>query len=276
MADNQTFKFMSNKVVKDFSVIDNIRLADNYSHLVLREAFVESHAECRSCSLDYAEILPGQFVEVRIDGCSDVFLRRPISINDVVPEMREIHLLVRNAGVGTDALCRLRTGDVINMVLPLGKGFSINEGCKRPLLIGGGVGVAPLLYLGKCLKANGITPTFLLAAKTANDLLEIELFKRVGRVFLSTDDGSAGHCGLVTENPALNHEWDMFYCCGPVPMMKAIGHMALERGISCEVSLENVMACGLGACLCCVEDTVDGHVCVCKEGPVFDVRKLKW
>ena len=267
---------MSNKIVKDFSVIDNIILAENYSHLVLREIDMDSVDGCVHGVLDYSDILPGQFVEIRIDGSSDVFLRRPISINDVVPERREIHLLVRNAGAGTDALCRLKKDDVINIVFPLGNGFSIKSGIKRPLLIGGGVGVAPLLYLGKCLRDSGITPTFLLAAKTANDLLEIDRFKCVGEVLLSTDDGSAGHPGLVTDNPALGNEWDMFYCCGPMPMMKAIGGMALVRSILCEVSLENVMACGLGACLCCVEDTVDGHVCVCKDGPVFDIRKLKW
>lgn len=276
MAYNRNLGVMSNKVVKDFSVVDNIILAVNYSHLVLREICAEPVCGCVDGVIDYSDIKPGQFVEVRIDGCQEVFLRRPISINDVVPEMREIHLLVRNAGAGTDALCRLKKDDVVNMMLPLGNGFSMDSGCKRPLLIGGGVGVAPLLYLGKRLADSGIAPTFLLAAKTADGLLDIERFRCFGDVILSTDDGSAGHKGLVTENPILDYEWDMLYCCGPMPMMKAIGRMALERGIPCEVSLENAMACGLGACLCCVEDTVDGNVCVCKDGPVFDVRKLKW
>ncbi len=93
---------------------------------------------------------------------------------------------------------------------------------------------------------------------------------------LSTDNGSAGHKGLVTENPALDEVWDAIYCCGPMPMMKAVAAIAKKRDIECEVSLENTMACGLGACLCCVEDTVAGHVCVCQDGPVFNISALKW
>ena len=133
-----------------------------------------------------------------------------------------------------------------------------------------------LLHLGKILNSSGIRPTFLLAAKTAKDLLETERFEEFGDVVISTDDGSAGTPGLVTQNPILNADWDMFYCCGPMPMMKAVARIAMDNGVPCEVSLENSMACGLGACLCCVEDTIDGHVCVCTQGPVFDVKTLKW
>lgn len=170
-------------------------------------------------------------------------------------------------------------------MLPLGNGFSLPTDASnekdthlpyRPLLIGGGVGVAPLLYLGKILNSSGIRPTFLLAAKTAKDLLETERFEEFGDVVISTDDGSAGTPGLVTQNPILNADWDMFYCCGPMPMMKAVARIAMDNGVPCEVSLENSMACGLGACLCCVEDTIDGHVCVCTQGPVFDIKTLKW
>lgn len=267
-----------NKTVTDFIVKENLHISDMYSRLVLAEA------ENATSLLDYAAIKPGQFVEVRIDDSKTTFLRRPISINFVVPEKREIHLLVRKAGDGTRALCDCVKGAVLNVMLPLGNGFSlptqsINEDTALPyrlLLIGGGVGVAPLLYLGKALNECGVRPTFLLAAKTANDLLEIDRFHEFGEVVISTDDGSAGSPGLVTQNPVLNEVWDRFYCCGPMPMMKAIGRIALKKNIPCEVSLENTMACGLGACLCCVEDTVDGHVCVCTQGPVFEVDTLKW
>ena len=134
------------------------------------------------------------------------------------------------------------------------------------------------LLLGKCLKSNGIRPTFLLAAKSATELPRIEEFRNVGNVLISTDDGSAGVAGLITENPALHSDvWSHIYCCGPMPMMKAVAAIALAGRISCEVSLENSMACGLGACLCCVENTVDaGNVCVCTDGPVFDINRLNW
>ena len=269
-----------NKIVSDFIVSKNIRISDTYSRLVLTEIRLDGVN-----SIDYNEIKPGQFVEVRVDGNKTTFLRRPISINYVVPERREIHLLVRKAGDGTKALCDCSEGDVINMMLPLGNGFSLPTDASnekdthlpyRPLLIGGGVGVAPLLHLGKILNSSGIRPTFLLAAKTAKDLLETERFDEFGDVVISTDDGSAGTPGLVTQNPILNADWDMFYCCGPMPMMKAVARIAMDNGVPCEVSLENSMACGLGACLCCVEDTIDGHVCVCTHGPVFDVKTLKW
>ena len=174
---------MSNKIVKDFSVIDNIILAENYSHLVLREIDMDSVGGCVHGVLDYSDIFPGQFVEIRIYGSSDVFLRRPISINDVVPERREIHLLVRNAGAGTDALCRLKKEDVINMVLPLGNGFSIKSGIKRPLLIGGGVGAAPLLYLGKCLRDSGITPHSCWLRKRLMICLKLNVSSALGRFY---------------------------------------------------------------------------------------------
>ena len=273
-----------NKIVADFIVTQNHHISEMYSRLVMKEVAGES----TQSSLDYSEIRPGQFVEVRIDGSKTTFLRRPISINFVVPERREIHLLIRRAGDGTRSLCDCSVGDVINVMLPLGNGFTLPqlsaeggdfEGTGlpyRPLLIGGGVGVAPLLYLGKALSDSGIRPTFLLAAKSAKDLLEIDRFREFGNVVVSTDDGSEGSPGLVTANPVLDEKWDQYYCCGPMPMMKAIARIALDKGVACEVSLENTMACGLGACLCCVEDTVEGHVCVCTQGPVFNVTALKW
>ena len=100
-------------------------------------------------------------------------------------------------------------------------------------------------------------------------------FRPYGTVCLSTDDGSLGHKGLVIENPAFAEQYDIIYTCGPTPMMKAVARSAAERGIRCEVSLENMMACGVGACLCCVTDTDQGHRCVCKDGPVFDITSMK-
>lgn len=266
------------KAIVDLSVVSNLRLSDMYSCLILRDLSGDSElnaSECANAAFDFNSVRPGQFVEVQIPNGA-TFLRRPISVNDVDASRRELQLLVRNAGEGTNMLCNVSMGQKINVVMPLGNGFSLDKAGEKPLLVGGGVGVAPLLYLGKKLRDNGICPTFLLAAKTEADLLQLAEFQMVGDVLLATDDGSVGYHGLVTGHPALNQEWDMIYCCGPMPMMKGIARIANENNLPCEVSLENTMACGLGACLCCVEDTVDGHVCVCTEGPVFDIHRLKW
>lgn len=108
-------------------------------------------------------------------------------------------------------------------------------------------------------------------------MLEFDLFKGVGTVYVTTEDGSAGEKGFVTNHPILQREkFDLIQTCGPKPMMKAVAAYAKTNNIECEASLENMMACGLGACLCCVEKTKEGNVCVCKEGPVFNIKKLLW
>ena len=255
------------KQIRDFRIVENRRLHNLYTLLRLTP----------TDGLELPEIKPGQFVQVAIDKSKTTFLRRPISINLVDRDANELWLLVRNAGDGTAKLMEMVADEVINLVLPLGNGFSIPENKEaKIILIGGGVGVAPLLEFGRCLKANGFEPTFLLGARSQNDLLELDLFSEVGKVCLSTDDGSIGEPGVVTQNSVLGYHWDYMYCCGPAPMMKAVAAKAKEISADCEVSLENMMACGIGACLCCVERTVKGNVCVCTEGPVFNINQLTW
>ena len=130
----------------------------------------------------------------------------------------------------------------------------------------------------------GIVPTFLLGARSKNDLLMLSAFEKYGRVLVTTEDGSLGEKGFVTNHSVWEHEhFSMIQCCGPLPMMKAVARCAKAKDIDCEVSLENLMACGLGACLCCVEKVLsdettqhDTNVCVCKEGPVFNIKRLLW
>ena len=236
------------------------------------------------------DMRPGQFVEVRVDNSPTTFLRRPISICFVDRSANELWLLVAVVGEGTRHLAQLKTGDTLNCVMPLGNGFTLpqsslssteetDEGVGNGsfLLVGGGVGVAPLLYLGAELHRAGYPTTFLLGARSANDLLLLDEFKKYGRVFITTEDGSLGETGFVTNHSILCQErFARIATCGPTPMMKAVARYARETGTACEVSLENMMACGLGACLCCVEKTIDGNVCVCKEGPVFNILKLLW
>ena len=236
---------MVKKTITDFTIKSSTRLSETYALLKLTPA-------------DGSEVtpaMPGQFVQVAVPDAPHTFLRRPISVNFIDRSDNTLWLLVRNAGEGTSRLCSLKAGEHLNIILPLGNGFSIPsaEGdMRRPLLVGGGVGVAPLLFLGQVLAESG-------------------------HVHLSTDDGSAGVHGVVTQHPVMHDPGiSRIYCCGPAPMMKAVAAIAREREVDCEVSLENMMACGLGACLCCVENTVRGNVCVCTEGPVFNIKQLTW
>ena len=223
------------------------------------------------------EVVPGQFVQVRVDGSPSTYLRRPISIHDVDLRQNEITLLVQQVGEGTRHLAAVKMGDIINMMLPLGNGFSFPERGEKCLLVGGGIGIAPLYYFAKVLNEKGIRPTLLLGGKSESDLLRLADYQKLGETYITTEDGSLGEKGFVTMHALWNQQsFDKIYVCGPKPMMKAVTKLAAEKNTWCEVSLENLMACGLGACLCCVEDTVDGHVCVCKEGPVFNTRRLKW
>ena len=153
------------------------------------------------------EILPGQFVEVRVDHSPTTMLRRPISVNFVDYESNQLWLLVAMVGDGTRQLGTLKAGDHLNCVLPLGNGFTMptSQGQKF-LLVGGGVGVAPLLYFGKRIKDMGAEPVFLLGARTDKDLLELDEFAKIGRVCITTEDGSAGEQGFVTNHSILQRE----------------------------------------------------------------------
>jgi dihydroorotate dehydrogenase electron transfer subunit len=230
------------------------------------------------------EIKGGQFVNVRVDGCDKAYLRRPISIHDVDYQNNTIDLLVQEKHEGTTKLCALPVGAMVNVVLPLGIGFTMPDKDDNVLLVGGGIGIAPLLYFSRTIQSMMFSTdaarhvlTFLLGGRTRDDLMLLDRFRNEGDVFITTNDGSMGEKGFVTEHSLWNTmKINKIYACGPMPMMKAVAKLARERGIWCEVSLENQMACGIGACLCCVENTKEGNLCVCKEGPVFNIERLLW
>lgn len=224
-------------------------------------------------------MLPGQFAQLRVDGSPTTFLRRPISIHYMDSTSNQVWFLVQTVGDGTRKLATLKIGDTLNVVLPLGKGFTMPKSQNEHiLLVGGGVGCAPLLYMGKAMAEMGCRPTFLIGARTQADLLQLGLFAQYGDVYVTTEDGSYGEQGFVTQHSLLvgGPHFTRISTCGPKPMMMAVARYAKQSGTPCEVSLENKMACGVGACLCCVEDTQKGHQCVCTDGPVFDVDELKW
>ena len=254
------------KICEDFLVQATEQLSDRHWLMRLRS------------SSALPEMHPGQFVQVHIDDSPTTYLRRPISINMVDYERNEILLLVAAIGEGTRHLVRKKPGDKVNCLLPLGNSFTMPRSTdERVLLVGGGVGIAPMLFLGKRLVELGVRPTFLLGARTADELLEKDMFNELGDLYLTTEDGSEGEKGYVTNHSILKEkQFDRIATCGPKPMMMSVARYAKQNDIECEVSLENDMACGLGACLCCVEDTTDGHICVCTEGPVLNIKKLLW
>ena len=254
------------KYILDLVVSENIQLNDNYVLLKM------------TAPTELPDMLPGQFAELEVEGSSKTFLRRPISINFIDKDNNEVWFLIQLVGDGTRHLAAVKRGQTINVILPLGNSFTMPENAsERLLLVGGGVGTAPMLFLGEQLSKKGFTPNFLLGARSQKDLLQLNEFTQYGNVFTTTEDGSMGEKGYVTQHSLLSTQtFNKIYTCGPKPMMMAVAKYAKTNNIECEVSLENTMACGFGVCLCCVENTTEGHICVCKEGPVFNIKKLLW
>lgn len=248
----------------DFRVLENRKLSDNY--------FVLDLAAPERLPM----IEPGQFVQVLVENSPTTYLRRPFSIYDTDTEKNSISLLIKSVGAGSRRLSQLEAGENLNMIYPLGNCFSRKDG-EKFLLVGGGVGIAPMLLLARKLHAEGKQVDVLIGGRTAQDILEPELYKPYARVLITTDDGSMGEKGMVTQHSVFkadNPGYTMIYSCGPDPMMKAVASLAFTLGIPCEVSLENLMACGIGACLCCIVETTEGNKTSCVEGPVFDTSRL--
>lgn len=255
------------KTVIDFLLIENKQLNKDNFLLVLQSP------------IPVSDIFPGQFINVEIKEATEIFLRRPFSVLDVNYERQTISLLVKILGRGSKKLTEARIGQTINAILPLGKSFTLPDKSDKILVIGGGSGVAPMLFLAKICGLDPANVSVLIGARSASDHIDISEYLSLGRFFFTTEDGSLGEKGYVTNHPVFTEQLDQFckiYTCGPDLMMKAIGRVAIEQNIFCEVSLENMMACGFGVCLCCVEDTKMGHKCVCTDGPVFNVNDLKW
>lgn len=212
----------------------------------------------------------GQFVQVSLPG---FFLRRPISICEY--DRETVTLVYRIVGEGTDAMSRLAEGDCLQLITGLGRGFDI-EACSRDaLLIGGGVGAAPLYELAKELSSRGKNVTVILGFNCSEEIMLKEGFESLGaKVIISTADGSVGVKGFVTDALRVSDiRYDFFYACGPKVMMKAVCGMVATKG---EVSLEERMGCGFGICYGCTCNTTKGPKRVCKDGPVFNKEEVIW
>lgn len=218
----------------------------------------------------------GQFVHIAADGFS---LRRPISICDIDKEKGTLRIVFEVRGKGTEKISELNKGDLIDMIAPLGKGFKVLENGKKAICIGGGIGTPPMLAIAK---EYGENATVISGFRNSAIAILQEDFKAQGNnTILCTDDGSAGRKGFVTDalkECLLNEKPDIIYACGPNVMLKTVAEIARDNGIYCQVSLEERMGCGVGACLVCACKTVkDGEeyfAHVCKDGPVFSAEEV--
>lgn len=229
-----------------------------------------------------AEAKPGQFVMVSAGDGMDPLLRRPFSIHQIAAGGL-LQILFKVVGKGTQALAKLQTGQHMDILGPLGRGFA-HTNRHQHYLVGGGIGIAPLLFLAKqMLKKNESSAIkVLLGARTKDEIAPlVDDFKSLGLpVQAATEDGSLGRQGLVTDLmiPIQNKDPVMVYACGPHPMMRAVAGVCRDKHWSCQVSLETMMACGLAACLGCavLRADMNGYVHVCKDGPVFDADDVAW
>jgi dihydroorotate dehydrogenase electron transfer subunit len=219
---------------------------------------------------------PGQFVHIRIHEGLYPLMRRPVSIHTTDQQRSTVTLLYRVAGQGTAELSKKEKGGSLDMMGPLGKGFPVMKH-KKCAVVGGGIGMAPLLELAKSLEHCDAYLGFRDAA------YKVEAFEEAcGGVFMATEDGSAGYGGFVTELLKENiKSYDVIYSCGPKPMLKKVMEICQSSGVRCFVSLEERMGCGIGACLVCAckikgEDGGWHHKKACKDGPVFDAREVEF
>jgi len=228
---------------------------------------------------------PGQFVYVRCGQTLDPLLSRPFSIAGVDPSAGTVDVIFQTVGRGTALLAALQAGVSLELVGPLGHGFELPPRRNPAVLIGGGVGVPPLMFLAERLAADGVPVAVLIGARSAELLLGVAEFEACGaELQVATDDGSAGYHGfptaLLEQHLAQDPDCEV-YACGPHELLRTVADLTLRADVPCQVCLENQMGCGLGACLGCVvaARTADGgeeYLRVCKDGPVFDARRVVW
>lgn len=232
----------------------------------------------------FATVLPGQFVHIRCGPYLDPLLRRPLSIHDFDPSRQEMDLLFQVVGKGTAWLATQKPGSVIQGLGPLGQGFSL-PATGHIAVVAGGLGMAPLFFLARTAATYGLRVCFYLGARAYRHILRYEALSQLNLdIRIATDDGSAGFAGTVTELLAQDLEkqrWERIFACGPRPMLAQVADLAGRYGIPAEVSLEERMACGLGACRGCAVAVrqPDGSVSyenVCTAGPVFPAQRIVW
>lgn len=239
-----------------YKILHNSKIAKDVYKMIL-EGNTSSITRC------------GQFINIQLD---ELYLRRPISICDY--DEKTITIIYKVVGEGTEKMSQLPIGQELDVLTGLGNGFDTDCDGDKLLVVGGGVGTPPLYRLCKDLIANGKKPTVVLGFASKDDVFYEQELKDLGiDVYIATVDGSYGTKGFVTDIIRNLNDYTYFYACGPMPMLKALTN---EVGISGQLSLEERMGCGFGACMGCTIKTKNGYKRVCKEGPVFRREELIW
>ena len=252
---------------EDCSILENQNIAPEYFKMKLSTKDIGKTAK------------PGQFVQIKVSDTNTPLLRRPLSLHKIRKD--SIEIIYRVVGKGSDILSKRIKGEKLNVIGALGNGFSIVKG-KTAVLISGGCGTAPLYALEETLKKEKIDTHFFLGAKTSDLILCSADFTKIGtKLYISTDDGSSGEKSTISalyssHLDRIDPEKSVIYACGPKPMLRAVAEIAIEKNIPAQLSLEEHMACGIGACLGCVVETINGNKRVCKDGPVFESKELIW
>jgi dihydroorotate dehydrogenase electron transfer subunit len=238
----------------NFTIVSNRALTDSVYKMVLQG--------------DTSAITaPGQFVNIKLEG---MFLRRPISVCDVEGDL--LTIIYKVVGKGTEAMSRMTAGE-LDILTGLGNGYDLTVSGEKPVLLGGGVGVPPMYKLARELSAQGKKVSVILGFNTKNEIFYEEEFKNLGaEVFVTTVDGSYGIRGFVTD-ALKNIDYTYFYTCGPEPMLKAVHRASVTSG---QMSFEERMGCGFGACMGCSCKTLTGYKRICKEGPVMRKEEILW
>ena len=217
---------------------------------------------------DTEGIRPGQFVNIKLDG---FYLRRPISVCDV--EGDNLTIIFKVVGRGTEKMAEMKPGESVLTLTGLGNGYDLTKSGEKPLLLGGGAGVPPMYMLCKELIADGKQPTVILGFNTADEVFYKNEFESLGaRVIVATADGSQGVKGFVT-NAMDGVDYSYFYTCGPEPMLKAVYNATKTSG---QLSFEERMGCGFGACMGCSCKVITGYKRICKDGPVLEKEEILW
>ncbi|AVP36857.1 dihydroorotate dehydrogenase electron transfer subunit [Staphylococcus felis] len=248
--------------MEKLTVISNEKIADRIYELKVTGPVVEQLKQ------------PGQFVHIKAGQGSLHMLRRPISICEINTSEKSFTMLFRAEGAGTEKIAALSKGDEIDILAPLGNGFPVDKAQKKALLVGGGIGVPPLYELSKQLTKRGIEVVHVLGFRSKKDVFYQEQFEALGQTYIATEDGSLGEKGFVTNViDQLPVDYDIYYTCGPKPMLKALTQLYTLKDVPGYISLEERMGCGVGACYACVchvPNSTTDYVKVCTDGPVFE------
>lgn len=228
---------------------------------------------------------PGNFIEIRVSDTTVPFLRRPISIYNLDEEKGIVEFIFQVKGKGTEILANKKVGDKIDILGPLGFGTFKYEKYQKIAVIGGGIGVFPLYELSKCAKTDKKNVSIYLGFRNKEAVVLEKEFKNVSdKLIITTDDGTYGEIGFAInflKRDIEKEEYDCIYACGPLPMLKAVRELAIEKNIPCQISLEERMGCGIGACLGCAVKTAKSpkeapeYWHVCKGGPVFEAKEVE-